>query len=174
MRSGVVAPVFGGCKVRRAVGAAAVLFVGLGASLGLAPGCRPPPQRPFVFTTPTMAREPIDALTTAMRETGHPAVHVDGQQGIVQGRWDDTGQRAKPLNDRETVVVRRFTAKLDRGRFGNEVTLSSEGKRCVVNAFTLTETDVSGTCEPLERLPPESVTELKRVGARLEKLMQIP
>lgn len=173
MRSGVLAPGFGSQKVRRAVGAAAVV-VGLVVGAGLAPGCHPPPQRPFVFNTPTMAREPVEALTTAMRETGHPAVHVDGQQGIVRGRWDDTGQRSKPLNDRETTVIRRFTAKLDRGRFGNEVTLSSEVQRCVINAFTLTETDVTGTCEPLDRLPPEAVAELKRVGSRLEKLMQIP
>lgn len=170
MRSGVLAPVLRSPAVRRAVGAAAVFVLGA----GLASGCRPPPQRPFVFNTPTMAREPIDALTAAMREVGHPGVHVDGQQGIVQGRWDDTGQHAKPLNDRETVVVRRFTAKLDRGRFGNEVTLSSEAQRCVVNAFTLTETDVTGTCERLERLPPQQESELKRIGSRLEKLMQIP
>lgn len=145
----------------------------LGCGLSLI-GCGPPPQRPFVFTTPQMAREPVEALATAMRDSGYLPVHVDGAQGLVQGRWDDTRHRGKPLQEKETTVVRRFTARLDRGRFGHEVTLSVEAQRCVINAFTLTETDVTGTCEPLARVPKAQENELHRLGNRLQQLMQVP
>lgn len=158
MRSIVCAPV---------VGLVSVL-------LGGVCGCTPPPQRPYVFNTPQMAREPIEALTTAMRDSGHVAVHVDGAQGLVQGRWDDTRQRAKPIDDKETTIVRRFTARLERGSFGHEVTLSAEAQRCVINAFTLTETDVTGSCEALPRLPARQEEELKKLGGRLQRLMQVP
>lgn len=147
----------------------------VGGALGCALiDCGPPPQRPFVFTTPQMAREPVEALATAMRDSGYIPVHVDGAQGLVQGRWDDTRHRGKPLQEKETTVVRRFTAKLDRGRFGHEVTLSVEAQRCVINAFTLTETDVTGTCEPLARVPKAQENELRRLGNRLQQLMQVP
>ncbi|MFO0574121.1 MAG: hypothetical protein U1A78_08995 [Polyangia bacterium] len=141
---------------------------------GVLIGCGPPPQRPFVFTTPQMAREPVEALATAMRDSGYIPVHVDGAQGLVQGRWDDTRHRGKPLQEKETTVVRRFTARLDRGRFGHEVTLSVEAQRCAINAFTLTETDVTGTCEPLARVPKAQDNELRRLGNRLQQLMQVP
>lgn len=149
------------------------LVSGLLAGIGLI-GCGPAPQRPFVFNTPQMAREPVEALATAMRDSGHVPVHVDGAQGLVQGRWDDTRQRAKPLQEKDTTVVRRFTAKLDRGSFGHEVTLSVEAKRCAINFFTLTETDVTGTCEPLARVPKQQELELRRLGERLQQLMQVP
>jgi hypothetical protein len=165
------------CRRRRARGRswlAAGLLAGLGTASGALIGCGPPPQRPFVFTTPQMAREPVDALATAMRDSGYVPVHVDGAQGLVQGRWDDTRQRARPLQERETTVVRRFLAKLDRGSFGHEVTLSIEAQRCVINSFTLTETDVTGTCEPLARVPKQQENELRRLGNRLQQLMQVP
>lgn len=159
---------------RRWLAAVLALVLAGGALGGALVGCGPPPQRPFVFTTPQMAREPVEALATAMRDSGYIPVHVDGAQGLVQGRWDDTRHRAKPLQEKETTVVRRFTAKLDRGRFGHEVTLSVEAQRCVINSFTLTETDVTGTCEPLARVPKAQENELRRLGNRLQQLMQVP
>jgi hypothetical protein len=174
MRSEVRAPVFGVVEKTWAAARVAVLGVPLLAILGGGSACHPPPQGPFVFTAPPMAREPIDALRTALRESGHPAVFVDGQQGIVRGRWDDTGQRAKPIEDRETTVIRRYTARLEPSRFGSEVTLSAEAQRCVLNNFTLTDTDVTGTCEPLPRLPPQQEAEVKKLGARLQQLMLVP
>ena len=143
----------------------------LAGSLGL--GCLPP-QRPYLFSTPQMAREPIEALSASFTQLGQVPGSVDPQQGLIQTRWEDTHRHALPLKEQETVIVRRFVAKLDHLSFGNEVTLSSEARRCIVAGLSLTETDIRGTCEPLARLDEPLQKELLALGSRLQQAMSIP
>lgn len=139
----------------------------------LAGGCASP-QRPYQFTTSQMARDPLEALAAALTQAGHPPVVLDPQTGTASTRWVDTGIRAGVLKNQDATVVRRYTAKLVRGSFGNYVTLSADAERCAVHAFVLTEIDVQGTCVPMERLLPQQQTELINLGQRLEQSMAIP
>lgn len=142
--------------------------VGIGAS-----GCAEP-QRAYQFQAPPMAREPIEALATALTQAGQPPVTVDPQTGSVITRWVDTGLHLGQVQSQDATVVRRYRAMLVRGAFGNEVTLHSDEQRCVIRDFTLTEIDVQGKCVPVDRLPPAHQTELIRLGQRLQQSMSIP
>jgi hypothetical protein len=148
-----------------------------GAALGLlgslTVGCLPP-QRPYQFTTAQMARDPIEALTASFTQLGLVPGLVDPKAGIVQSRWEDTRRRAAPIKDRDAVIVRRFVARLEHGSFGNDISVSTEARRCVQLGFTLTENDLTGTCEPLGRLDEPLQKELSSLGSRLQQAMSIP
>ena len=92
----------------------------------------------------------------------------------MQTRWEDTHRRAAPIKDQETVLVRRFVARLEHGSFGNDIAVSSEVRRCVVSGLAFTENDIRGTCEPLPRLDEVLVKELNALGSRLQQAMSIP
>jgi hypothetical protein len=132
------------------------------------------PQRPYQFTTTPMAREPIEALAAAMSQAGQNPVVVDPQTGAVHTRWIDTGLHVGYVQNLEATVVRRYTATVVRGSFGNEVTLSAEARRCAVRDFVLTEIDVQGTCVAMDRLPARHQQELIRLGQRIQTAMNIP
>jgi hypothetical protein len=136
-------------------------------------GCAEP-QRPYQFSTAPMAREPIDALAAALTQFGQTPVVVDPQTGTLHTRWVDTGVHLGQVQNRDATLVRRYTATLVRGSFGNEVTVSADVKRCVLRDFVLTEIDVQGTCQALERLPQPQRQELIRLGQRIEQAMAIP
>lgn len=138
-----------------------------------ATGCAEP-QRPYQFQTAPMAREPIEALATALAQAGQPPVTVDPQTGSVHTRWVDTGLHLGQVQSQDATVVRRYSATLARGSFGNEVTLRADEQRCVIRDFTLTEIDVQGKCVPVERLPPAHQTELLHLGQRIQQAMSIP
>ena len=136
-------------------------------------GCLPP-QRPYQFSTAQMAREPIEALAASFTQLGQVPGVIDPQQGLIQSRWEDTRRHAAPIKEQETVVVRRFVAKLDHMSFGNDITLNIEARRCVLVGLSLTETDIHGTCEPIERLDEPLKKELLSIGSRLQQAMSIP
>ncbi len=140
-------------------------------SLGL--GCLPP-QRPYQFSTAQMAREPIEALAASFTQLGQVPAVIDPQQGLIQTRWEDTRRHGLPIKEQETVIIRRFIAKLDHMSFGNDITLSSEARRCVQVGMSLTETDIRGTCEPFLRLDDPLQKELLTLGSRLQQAMSIP
>lgn len=146
--------------------AAATAVVGIG-------GCAAP-QRPYSFSAPQMARDPIEALNSAMTQVGLTPIVTDPQRGVAQTRWEDTGQKAGLLKEHEATYVRRYTATLVKGAFGSDVTLSESLQRCSVGRFTLLETDVQGECQVLERLPDKHQEELQKLGARLQQAMQVP
>jgi len=146
---------------------------GVGLVAWVMAGCAEP-QRPYIFTSPPMAREPIDALSAAFEQVRLKAVVVEPQTGIIQTRWEDTGQKGGEIKGHETTVVRRYTATLVRGSFGNEVTITPSALRCVIGDFRLKEHDVDGNCQPLAKLPPAQQAELNRLGTLLEQLMSIP
>lgn len=150
---------------------ATALVCGLGCSL-LA-GCAQP-QRPYQFVTPQMARDPVEALATSFSQLGYVPAVVDPKQGLVQSRWEDTHRHTVPIKDQDTVIVRRFVAKLDHGSFENEITIKSEARRCVLIGLSLTENDIRGTCEPLLRLDEPLQKELTALGSRLQQAMSIP
>lgn len=132
------------------------------------------PQKPYVFSTQQMAREPIEALETALRQAGIGTIVVDPKTGMIHSRWMDTGVRNGTIKDQEATIVRRYSALVVRGSFGNEVTVRADAQRCVVREFTLTELDVQGNCLPMERLTPQHQEELLRVGQRVQQSMSIP
>jgi hypothetical protein len=136
-------------------------------------GCAEP-QRPYEFRGPPMAREPIEALAASMQQAGYPPVVVDPQTGSVHTRWIDTKVPGEKWKDRDTTIVRRYTAKLQHGAFGNDVTLSAEAQRCVVLEFNLTEISVQGECLPMESLIPRHLEELYQLGQRVQQAMNIP
>jgi hypothetical protein len=148
-------------------------LLGTSLALGLGGGCLPP-QRPYQFSTPQMAREPVEALSASLAQLGQVPGVVDPQQGLVQTRWEDTRRHAAPIKEQETVIVRRFVAKLDHMSFGNDVTLSTEARRCIMAGLSLTETDIRGTCEPMARLDEPLQKELLAIGSRLQQAMSIP
>jgi hypothetical protein len=150
--------------------AVALLCTAMGSLVG---GCVQP-QRPYQFTTAQMARDPIEALGASFSQLGMVPALVDPKAGLVQSRWEDTGRRGLPIKDRDTVIVRRFVARLEHGSFGNDVTLSTEARRCVQLSFTLTESDLTGTCEPMARLDEPLLKELAALGSRLQQAMSIP
>jgi hypothetical protein len=145
----------------------------LGCLLVAAGGCVQP-QRPYQFNTTQMARDPIDALATAFAQLGMVPAVTDPQQGLVQSRWEDTRRRSLPLKDRDTVIVRRFSAHLEHGSFGNDITVSYEANRCVQGGLSLTETDIRGVCEPLRGVDESLQRELNALGTRLQQAMSIP
>lgn len=147
------------------------LGAGLGVLLGL--GCAEP-QRPYQFQVLPMAREPIEALATALSQAGQSPVTVDPQTGSVMTRWVDTGLRLGQVQSQDATVVRRYRAVLFHGAFGNEVTLHADEQRCVLREFTLTEIDVQGKCVPVERIPAAHQTELIHLGQRVQQAMSIP
>lgn len=132
------------------------------------------PQRPYQFVTPQMARDPIEALAASLTQLGYVPALVDPKQGLVQSRWEDTHRHALPIKEQETVIVRRFVAKLDHGSFENDVTVSSEARRCVLIGLSLTEGDIRGTCEPIQRLDEPLLKELATLGSKLQQAMSIP
>ncbi len=136
-------------------------------------GCAQP-QRPYQFNTVQMAREPIEALAAALTQAGHSPVVVDPQTGIVQTRWLDTGLLLGQVKEQNATIVRRYTAKLVHGSFGNEVTLSAETQRCASRQFVLTENSVVGFCVPMKRLVKVHQEELLRLGERIQQSMSIP
>jgi hypothetical protein len=140
---------------------------------GLLGGCVQP-QRPYQFATPQMARDPVEALATSFSQLGYIPATVDPKQGLVQSRWEDTHRHSLPLKEQDTEIVRRFVAKLDHGSFDNDITVSSEARRCVLIGLALTETDIKGTCEPLPRLDEPLQKELLALGSRLQQAMSIP
>ena len=150
---------------------AVALACGLGC--GLLAGCAQP-QRPYQFVTAQMARDPVEALATSFTQLGYVPALVDPKQGLVQSRWENTSRHAAPIKDQDTVIVRRFVAKLDHGSFENEITIRSEARRCVLIGLSLTENDISGTCEPLARLDEPLLKELTALGSRLQQAMSIP
>jgi len=141
--------------------------------LGFAADCLPP-QRPYLFSTSQMARDPVEALSASLTQLGQVPGAVDPQQGLVQTRWEDTHRHGAPLKEQETVIVRRFVAKLEHLSFGNDVTLNAEARRCIVAGLSLTETDIKGTCEPMARLDEPLQKELLAIGSRLQQAMSIP
>jgi hypothetical protein len=141
--------------------------------LGLGLGCAEP-QRPYQFTARIMARDPLEALASAFAQAGQPPVIVDPQTGTVSGRWIDTKILDGQIAGRDATVVRRYSATLVHGAFGNEVTLSGSSQRCARLDFTLTEIDVRGSCLPMERLLPQHQQELISLGQRLQQSMTIP
>lgn len=147
-------------------------LLGVAFSVGLW-GCAEP-QRPYQFTTPQMAREPIEALAAALTQAGHGPIVVDPKTGTVTTRWVDTGVHSGLLQEQEATVVLRYSATITRGAFGNEVTVAANAKRCAVHNFTLTEIDVQGTCAPMTRLLPQHQEELYRLGQRVQQAMSIP
>src|SRR5262249_19237022 len=122
-------------------------------------GCAQP-QRPYQFSTPQMAREPIEALAASFSQLGLAPGLIDPKEGLVQPRWEDTHRRAAPIKDQEAVLVRRFSARLEHGSFGNDIMVSSEVRRCVVSGLAFTENDIRGTCEPVPRLDEALLKEL--------------
>ena len=86
----------------------------------------------------------------------------------------DTGLHLGQVQSQDATVVRRYSATLARGSFGNEVTLRADEQRCVIREFTLTEIDVQGKCVPVERLPPAHQAELLHLGQRIQQAMSIP
>lgn len=150
-----------------------VCALGCGLGLGLLAGCVQP-QRPYQFVTPQMARDPIEALAASFTQLGYVPALVDPKQGLVQSRWEDTRRRSLPIKEQETVIVRRFVAHLDHGSFENDITVSSEARRCVLIGLSLTEGDIRGTCEPLPRLDEPLQKELSALGSRLQQAMSIP
>lgn len=145
----------------------------MASGVGLSAGCLPP-QRPYQFSTAQMAREPIEALAASFVQLGQVPGSIDPQQGLILTRWEDTRRHAAPLKDQETVIVRRFVAKLERLSFGNEVTLNTEARRCIQAGIALTETDIRGTCEPIARLDDLLQKEQLALGSRLQQAMSIP
>jgi hypothetical protein len=121
-----------------------------------------------------MARDPLEALATALAQAGQPPVIVDPQSNTVQSRWVDTKLLDGQVGGHEATVVRRYTATLVHGAFGNEVTLSANSQRCARQDFTLTEIDVRGSCVPMERLLPSHQQELLALGQRIQQSMTIP
>src|SRR5690349_6790138 len=150
-------------KRSRPSGSPFCLVLALPIALGL--GCAEP-QRPYQFTTSQMARDPIEALAAAMTQASQTPVVVDPQTGNVNTRWVDTGVRSGTVQGREATIVRRYSAKLVHGAFGNDVALSANTQRCAVGGFVLTELNVEGTCVPMEHLLPEHKEELMRLGQR--------
>lgn len=148
-------------------------LLGPALACGLGLGCLPP-QRPYQFSTAQMAREPIEALAASFTQLGQVPGVIDPQQGLIQTRWEDTRRRSLPIKEQETVIVRRFIAKLDHMSFGNDVTLNSEARRCVLIGLSLTENDIRGTCEPITRLDEPLQKELLTLGSRLQQAMAIP
>ncbi len=141
--------------------------------LSLAAGCVTP-LKPYLFATPPMARDPIEALAAAFGQNQILAIIVDPQAGLVQSRWNDTGVAERPLDGQKTTIVRRYSATLTRGRNENEVALSLDEQRCVVGQFTLAELEVRGRCEPLVTIPEQHKTELHLLGRRMQQAMSIP
>lgn len=154
--------------LRRMLPLAPMLMLALGAG-----GCAEP-QRPYQFQTAQMARDPLEALAAALTTAGYGPIVVDPKTGSVHTRWVDTGVRNGQIKDQEATLVRRYSATVVRGSFGNEVIVRAEAQRCVVRAFTLTELDVQGNCLPMERLIPQHQDELIKVGQRVQQQMSIP
>ena len=148
-------------------------LLGTAVACGLGLGCLPP-QRPYQFSTAQMAREPIEALAASFTQLGQVPGVIDPQQGLVQTRWEDTRRRALPIKEQETVIVRRFVARLEHLSLGNDITLNSEARRCVLVGMSLTENDIRGTCEPMTRLDEPLQKELLSLGSRLQQAMSIP
>lgn len=142
-------------------------------AVGLWAGCAET-QRPYFFTTPQMAREPVEALGAAFGQNSMLAIVVDLPGGLVQTRWVDTGLEAPPISGHTATVVRRYSATLTRTRFGNDVSLAVEAQRCVVGEFSLAEMEVQGRCAPLSKLPAQLRADLDRLGQRLQQAMSIP
>lgn len=153
---------------RRGLGA--LLLAGV---LSAGAGCVTP-LKPYLFATPPMARDPIEALAAAFTQNQILAIIVDPQAGLVQSRWNDTGVAARPLDGQKATIVRRYSATLTRGRSENEVALSLDEQRCVVGQFTLAELEVRGRCEPLIEISAEHKDELHRLGRRMQQAMSIP
>lgn len=139
----------------------------------LSTGCVQP-LKPYLFTSPPMARDPIEALAAAFSQNQLLPIIVDPQGNVVQSRWNDTGAVSKPIDGRQTSIVRRYSAVFTRGRLENEVALSLEEQRCIVGEFTLSELEVRGRCEPLPEVPEAHKEELHRLGRRLQQAMSIP
>lgn len=132
------------------------------------------PLKPFLFRSPQMAREPIDALAAAFSQNQLLPIIVDPQGNVVQSRWNDTGVGSRPLDGRQTTIVRRYTAMFTRGRTENEVSLRLEEQRCVVGDFVLAELEVRGRCEALLEVPDSHKEDLHRLGRRMQQAMSIP
>ena len=147
-------------------------LLGVGLLCGLADCAQT--QQPFVFSAAPMAREPIEALADAFTKHKLVPVLVDAQTGTVQSRWEETGVKAEPIKGQETVIVRRYTARLERVMIGSEITLSAQTQRCVVLHFELTERYVQGECEPMPLLIAQHQRELNELGLKLQNRMQIP
>jgi hypothetical protein len=155
---------------RSRLGLGGLFFAG---TLSLLAGCVTP-LKPYLFTAPPMARDPIEALAAAFGQHQILAIIVDPQAGLVQSRWNDTGVAERPLDGQKTTIVRRYSATLTRGRNDNEVALSLDEQRCVVGQFTLAELEVRGRCEPLVEVPPQHRDEWQLLGRRLQQAMSIP
>lgn len=132
------------------------------------------PQKPYQFMTPQLAREPIEALATAFGQNGHLPIVVEPQTGTVQARWLDGGAAKQQMDGKPAHWVRRFSAVLTRGAFGNEVQLSLQLKLCEVGEFRLTETDVQGNCLNIDPLPAEHKADLYALGERLQRALSVP
>lgn len=141
--------------------------------LSLLSGCATP-LKPYLFITPPMARDPIEALAAAFGQHQILAIIVDPQAGLVQSRWNDTGVPERPIDGQKTTIVRRYSATLTRGRNENEVALSLDEQRCIVGQFTLAELEVRGRCEPLIEVPAQHRDEWQLLGRRLQQAMSIP
>lgn len=136
-------------------------------------GCAQP-QKPYFFSSPPLARDPIEALAAAMTNNGLMPVVVDPTTGTVQTRWEDTGLRNGIVKEKPATILRRYTVTLAHSPGGNDVTVRANAQRCVVGSFTLGEFDVQGTCEPMDRLLQQHMDDLYRLGSRLAQAMQIP
>lgn len=145
----------------------------MAAACTLTAGCTSP-LKPYLFNSPHMARDPLEALAAAFSQNQILAIIVDPQGNLVQSRWNDTGVASRPLDGRQTTIVRRYSAVYTRGRSDNEVALTLEEQRCVVGDFTLAELEVRGRCEPLREVPEAHKEELHRLGRRLQQAMSIP
>lgn len=140
--------------------------------LGLAACAQP--QKPYFFSSPPQARDPIESLAAAMSSNGLMPVVVDPSSKMVQTRWEDTGLRNGIVKERPATIVRRYTVTLQHSPSGNDVTVRANAQRCMVGSFTLGEFDVQGTCEPMDRLLPQHLDELYRLGGRISQAMNIP
>lgn len=132
------------------------------------------PLKPYLFSAPHMARDPIEALAAAFTQNQLLPIIVDPQGNVVQSRWVDTGMGSKPQEGRQTTIVRRYSAQFTRGRTENEVVLTLEEQRCVVGEFTLSELEARGRCEVLVEVPESHKEDLHRLGRRMQQAMSIP
>ena len=133
-------------------------------------------QRPYQFTAPTSAEDPVDVVSRALAQSGYAPSGVDRQTGIVVTKWEDTGFLYGKVQGVNATIVRRYTATVakspDAGQV--QVQLRADVQRCQQGSYAIGDVEVRGSCERMDGLVGKHQKELDSLGVKLQQSLAAP